>query len=190
MAIDPTILGAIIAAGITGVVSLLGLIISKEHKVSDFRQQWIDSLRDDISELLGYTEVAAQYVRAIQRDRGTDTEIYRLPSELFEKIKNEVRESERLYHKVLLRINPEEHSEVVDILEEIRVLFSVDGLPSGEVLHNIEVRLIKITQSILKNEWCRVKKGEPTFLLAKYIAAIVLIASVCTAGVWLVTNYK
>lgn len=30
-------------------MALLGLIISKEQKVSEFRQQWIDALREDIA---------------------------------------------------------------------------------------------------------------------------------------------
>ena len=37
-------IGAIAAALIAGLISLLGLIISKEQKVSDFRQAWIDAL--------------------------------------------------------------------------------------------------------------------------------------------------
>jgi len=42
-------IGAIIAATITGLISLLGLIISKEQKISDFRQAWIDNLRTELS---------------------------------------------------------------------------------------------------------------------------------------------
>jgi hypothetical protein len=45
--------GAVIAAIIAGSIALLGLIISKEQKVSEFRQQWIDALRQDIAPLYG-----------------------------------------------------------------------------------------------------------------------------------------
>jgi hypothetical protein len=44
--------GAIVAAIIAGIVALLGLIISKEQKVSEFRQQWIDALRQDIAAVI------------------------------------------------------------------------------------------------------------------------------------------
>ena len=38
-------IGAVGAATIAGLVSMLGLIIGKEQKVSEFRQIWIDQLR-------------------------------------------------------------------------------------------------------------------------------------------------
>jgi len=41
-----------IGAVIAGFVSILGLIISKEQKTSEFRQTWIDSLRSDIASLI------------------------------------------------------------------------------------------------------------------------------------------
>ena len=44
-----TITAAILAA----IASLLGLIISKESKVSEFRQKWIDELRKDVAWVLG-----------------------------------------------------------------------------------------------------------------------------------------
>jgi hypothetical protein len=45
-------IGAVVAALIAGTVSLLGLIISKEQKTSEFRQAWIDALRCDLSAFL------------------------------------------------------------------------------------------------------------------------------------------
>jgi hypothetical protein len=47
--------GATIAALIAGLVSLLGLIISKEQKTSEFRQAWIDSLRAETSAFISHT---------------------------------------------------------------------------------------------------------------------------------------
>jgi hypothetical protein len=44
--------GVTFGAIIAGVFSLISLIISKENKTSEFRQQWIDSLRDEISNFL------------------------------------------------------------------------------------------------------------------------------------------
>ncbi len=40
--------GAILAAVIAGAFSFLSLVMSKEQKVSEFRQDWINSLREDI----------------------------------------------------------------------------------------------------------------------------------------------
>ncbi len=44
---------SIVAAAIAATVSWLGLVISKETKISEFRQEWIDGLRKDIATLLG-----------------------------------------------------------------------------------------------------------------------------------------
>jgi len=44
--------GTIVAAVIAAIISLLGLIISKENKVSEFRQAWIDSLREEIAAVI------------------------------------------------------------------------------------------------------------------------------------------
>jgi len=45
-------IGPIIAAIIGAVVTLASLIISKESKLSEFRQAWIDSLRQEIADFL------------------------------------------------------------------------------------------------------------------------------------------
>jgi len=45
-------IGPIIASIIGAVVTLASLIISKESKLSEFRQAWIDSLRQEIADLL------------------------------------------------------------------------------------------------------------------------------------------
>jgi glycopeptide antibiotics resistance protein len=39
----------------------------------------------------------------------------------------------------------------------------------------LEQELISIAQAALKTEWKRVKKGEPTFRIAKYITIFILI---------------
>jgi hypothetical protein len=52
MDIPPLALGVIIAAVITGFISFAGLILAKEQKTSEFRQSWIDSLREEMSEYL------------------------------------------------------------------------------------------------------------------------------------------
>jgi len=53
--VDPKLymaIGPIIAAIIGAVVALVSLIISKESKLSEFRQAWIDSLRQEIADFL------------------------------------------------------------------------------------------------------------------------------------------
>ena len=176
--LDPTVLGAIIAAAITAILSLLGLIISKEQKVSEFRQQWIDSLRNEVSALLGCTESVIQHARAIKKDVSSKSTTSVNNAELFEKIKDDVKEAERLYHQIQLRINPKEHENILSVLEEMRQAFQSDGLPPDDELHLLEQKLIKITQSILKEEWTKVKDGEPVFRAAKLVATVLIVVTI------------
>lgn len=183
MNLDPVTLGAVIAAVITGVLSLLGLIISKEQKTSEFRQQWIESLRSDISMLLSRVEVVMLHVRAIKQDASHQSGITNKLSNaaIFDTVTEDIREAERCYHQVLLRINPVEHKKISDILEEMRQKFTSGNIPSSEELHKIEQQLISNTQTILKAEWERVKKGEPTFKMAKYISATLILLALIIA---------
>src|ERR1700733_8509302 len=48
-----TVIGLLFAALIAARVSYVGLLISKESSVSQFRQAWVDALREDIAELVG-----------------------------------------------------------------------------------------------------------------------------------------
>lgn len=183
MEIHPIAIGAVIAAGITGLISLLGLIISKEQKTSEFRQQWIDSLREEISELLGHTEALIQHVRAIIKTIQREGDGRRVTEdELFEKVKPEIVETETYYHKILLRLNPIKHKKLIDKLEVMRLAFNSGSIPSPEELHEMEMALIKVSQEILKTEWDRVKTGEPTFRAAKYGAVLLLMISVVAGG--------
>ena len=45
-------IGAVTAALIGAIISLVGLIVAKESKVSEFRQSWIDALRSELSAFL------------------------------------------------------------------------------------------------------------------------------------------
>ena len=62
--------GAIGAALIAGVVSLLGLVISKEQKVSEFRQAWIDALRSDVASLISHVNAIHGAIQAGFGDPG------------------------------------------------------------------------------------------------------------------------
>lgn len=44
--------GPIIAAMIAGFIAFIGMIITKENKVSEFRQAWINDFREEISYLI------------------------------------------------------------------------------------------------------------------------------------------
>ncbi len=182
MEIHPIAVGVVIAAGITGLISLLGLIISKEQKTSEFRQQWIDSLRNEISELIGYTETGIQHLTVILRDKKATPKVCITPSDSFDKVKTEIMESEKYYTRILLRVNPKKHKELMGSLKKLKEVFNSDNIPSPEKLDEIETELIQVTQRTLKSEWDRVKKGEPIFKFAKYGAFFLLCLSFIAFG--------
>jgi hypothetical protein len=43
-------IGAIVAALVAGLFSFFNLVLSKEQKLSELRQDWIDGLRNDLAE--------------------------------------------------------------------------------------------------------------------------------------------
>lgn len=45
----------VIAATITAAISYISIVISKENKISEFREKWIDELRDEITLAITYT---------------------------------------------------------------------------------------------------------------------------------------
>lgn len=122
MEVSPVAIGAISAAIITGLLSLVGLIISKENKTSEFRQQWIDSFREEISELIGRLEVILLHGRLlhfeVKNSGGVITP--QLLNDCMEKIKNEVKEAHSLHRKLLLRLNPKEHHDIRGITGRLR----------------------------------------------------------------------
>lgn len=115
-------IGAIGAAVITGLLSLVGLIISKENKTSEFRQQWIDGFREEISDLIGRIEVILIHGRLLhfevnKNHGGVITP--ELLNDCLEKIKDEVKEAHSLHRKLLLRLNPNEHQDIRKIMDDI-----------------------------------------------------------------------
>jgi len=110
-----TIVAAIIAAGI----SLLGLIISKENKVSEFRQAWIDSLRAEIAAVITHAHSVHGACLATFPDN----------SALWQNVREDFVELNEAWAKIKLRLNPKEGSSlaVIRALEEHEGLFPDDG---------------------------------------------------------------
>ncbi|HXB61697.1 MAG TPA: hypothetical protein VNU94_02450 [Acidobacteriaceae bacterium] len=140
------IITAVIAAGI----SLLGLIISKEAKISEFRKEWIESLRTDISCFLMH----ALYMKGVADSNDTDK---------VAKLENSNLEINRLVANVTLRLNPKEqpHQEIMEALGGVRDAV-ITGKPF-EVVTDKATLVTNKTQIVLRQEWQRVKKGERVY---------------------------
>jgi hypothetical protein len=162
--------GAIGAAAIGAVVSLLTLIISKEGKTSEFRQAWIDALRSDIAEAISKTSLLLM----ILYDRHENGETKGL-NETFA-------QTSAALARIELRLNllEEDHVALRDLVREAEEMigFAEDGVYDPVKAADLSNRTVHQTQIILKKEWDRVRRGEATFQLTKSCAALILLGSV------------
>src|SRR5437667_10151195 len=98
------ILGPVVAAIIAGAVAFLASVFSKEQKVSEFRQTWIDSLRNDLAELISIVlQVADELL--VRQKRGEDIQALRAHLRAREP---EFQRVEACKARIQWRLNPEE----------------------------------------------------------------------------------
>jgi hypothetical protein len=156
----------IIVALIAVFVSFIGLIISKEQKTSEFRQAWINTLRDDISRFIGQLDSTAKLVLINKTSKSEDKE--ETSSAV---IKDSVKLRE-IKSKIELLINPREqkHIQLVSLLTE-----SIENIKKLESNSSVVDRITNISQKILKEEWKRVKDGEPFFKFFRFAFGLAIV---------------
>jgi hypothetical protein len=162
------IAGTIVAAVIAAVISLLGLIISKENKVSEFRQAWIDALREEISAII--THPIAIYAAYVAKFPDQST--------LWQNVRADYVGLNEAWAKVRLRLNPEEESSIAVLraLEEQESLFPKDNSkPDFQKLASNHRKLLDCTRVVLKEEWRIVKRGELVYRVATISAGLLFI---------------
>ncbi|YCI31036.1 hypothetical protein M1E08_09490 [Erwinia sp. PK3-005] len=169
--------GPIIAAMIAGFIAFIGMIITKENKVSEFRQAWIDEFREEISYLI---EAYKRWVdnenfytthTAMKPNIGKEDiyiKAYHARSELLAEVARESKgEIERFKSRIKLRLNsdplrrkpPEDNlDKLLDKLLNTKDLKDAEGL-SKDIYHNASL--------ILTTEWKVVKKGEESYVNSK-----------------------
>jgi hypothetical protein len=172
--------GAITAAFIAGSFSYLTLVVAKEQKVSEFRQNWIDELRKDICAV-----VAAVFHLAYRfHNEHGHSATAGLPGEL--------RESHEAYSRgvtsILLRINPHDPDRSLrrandDLLKSLNAVRHAFNNAQYEEASEACRSLIERAQPVLKDEWTRVKTGEPVYRWSKRVAIAFLLLGMVAGGV-------
>jgi hypothetical protein len=159
--------GLIVAAIIAGAVAFFSLIISKEQSVSEFRQQWIDELRSDIAIIVGL--VYRIHGESITKDKDEQ-------KILWGRLKRYFTRFNRVIARIRLRLNPredrkEEKHATRDVLKALDELESIFGSqePLYDRLPHLNKKLVADAQVILKQNWDRVRAGEPIYQGTKWV---------------------
>lgn len=168
-------IGATLAALITGILSLLGLVISKEQKNSEFRQEWIDSLRSEIAKLIAHINSA--HGGFISHDGNLD--------ELWKIVREDYVGINEATAKIRLRLNPTENNskKILDSIDDLEKLFKENKMYNYQILDQFEKQLVDRSRVVMKIEWNRVKRGEPTYRAAKYSAIFIIFLTIITLAI-------
>ncbi len=166
------------ASIVGGFFSLVSLVSSKEQKVSEFRQEWISGLRDDLSVFFSSARALCRTMQETRSPNTTDDDIQYFKFGK-EKVGHMRLAAADAFYRIKLRLNTKEpeHKELQRLLEtaiNIQNRININkGLDYTEALDAIE-RASDYSQDVLKTEWERVKNGEPTYRRLKIIAFAVL----------------
>jgi hypothetical protein len=168
--------GLIIAAIIAGYVAFFGLIISKEQTVSDFRQKWIDALREDV----------AATVSLVTSIHWTSVVDHQNPAK-WPTLKPDFGRLNELIARIRLRLNPDEKRKkdgeaeatkaVLKTLEQLEGVFG-NANPQWHTLPSLRTDLVTKTQVILRANWKRVRSGEIVYQIAKWTTLGIAILAV------------
>jgi hypothetical protein len=187
-------IATLVAALITAAVSFVNLTLTKEQKTSEFRQAWIDGLRD---ELAGFLAAARAFARAVEVLNMFGPEYKEKTSLLIsdEKIGELRYQAAETLCKIQLRLNPSEteHQELLRLLrraisEQNAMLSERTGIE--ETMKAIE-RATEYAQPVLKKEWERVKTGELPFRVARnWVAPTIAALSLLFIGYLCLGTFK
>ncbi|EGQ7759793.1 hypothetical protein IO707_004207 [Vibrio vulnificus] len=168
-------IGVVTASIIAGLFSFVTLILSKEQKVSEFRQQWIDGLREDVAQFIGNITTISDVTERILWDEMDGKE----PDYTRSDVKDLQVAASEAYTRIILRLNPHDTNEsVISLIECLQIsrgqIKEGDWLAVYESIDDIRTR----SQELLKLEWERVKTGEPAFKWAKRIAVFCVVTAI------------
>jgi|GEM_PF-1265068 len=158
--------GAVIASVVAAFISLIGLIISKEQKTSDFRQAWIDALREEI----------AIVIANVNSLHGAQTVEYSTLATRWKAVAPHMLALNNATAKIRLRLNPSEelNKDVLDGIETLEKMANAQQL-NAMALNATEKDLAEKARKVLKAEWRRVQKGELVFSVAKLLLLLFLL---------------
>ncbi|WP_338589498.1 hypothetical protein VXM60_14625 [Shewanella khirikhana] len=180
-------IATVVAALITALISFVNLTLSKEQKTSEFRQAWIDGLRDDLAKFFSSARALCRTMEEIRSVNSNDEDVKAFRFGVDQVGKMRLEAADALY-RVKLRLNKSEteHKELYRLLMAATNIQNRINIEKGhdytEALNAIE-RASDYSQDILKIEWERVKKGERSFQMTKNkVMPAIMIVSIIFIG--------
>jgi len=168
----------VLAALIAGAISLVATTLSKEQKISEFRQAWIDGLRSELAAFLSASRAFARSIEALHSENQKESPFSK------EKVSELRLTAAESVYRIKLRLNPNEiaHIELLRLLKkaisEQNTAVSEKNKDANGVLTTID-ELSDQAGFVLKTEWKRVKNGEFPFRVTRYVSlAVILGASI------------
>lgn len=172
---------------IAGYFNYANTINSKEAKISEFRQAWIDALRQEVSAYISSVRTLATSLEAYKKkchdinltevceERASPLiKINELSSEQRANFINDNKDLYQTitenYHKIQLRINPEETAQgklYYDFMFSVNSSYQNSHLEEIDLMLNDLESIVKHGAVALKFEWERVKEGEPSYASLK-----------------------
>ena len=182
--------GAVLAAFITGLISLVNMLIAKDQKITEFRQAWIDSLRTEVAKFIASATAIPVMGRLIDHKQSRTESRGDAMSDMTDYSKEALPEFINGYNKIILLLNPGEHEKLIDYLGALK---NAAKISSKTEQHKVEAKcddVLHETQKILKEEWERVKRGERMYWVTKrfIVALVALLLTVGAIGVWYAMN--
>lgn len=136
------------AAIIAASAAFIGVVIGKEQKTTEFRQDWINAQRNDLALLIAI----AENVQSKPHKKKAAAKL----------------EFDEILNRVLLRENPEKLEWKYVILTLNRIRYYTFCYPIETNVSKESIRAIEISRELLKVEWNRVRTGEKWFRIAKW----------------------
>lgn len=189
------VLATLVSVIVTATFNYFNLVNTKEAKISEFRQKWVDSLREEISVYAANMASLLQLLdTAFNRGNGDRNQIL---SEHFKQNKSEYEALIKAYTSVQLRIhlrknNAPTKEDLIDQAFHDKIKQTYDLFHALDMnsfsLANAEVsNLVKEiedlndkTNPLLKYHWERVKRGEKGFTRSKSVAFWVIMVLLAT----------
>jgi hypothetical protein len=176
-------MATVTASLITATIAFVNLTLTKELKTSEFRQAWINDLREDLSVFFACARAFARATEEQHKygESNSEENAFKISSEKVSDIRYQVAE---VYSRIMLRLNHEE-LEHEELLRLMKVAISKQNEALANKSDSIEtMKAIGVatdySRPLIKKEWDRVKSGEPAYRHARN-AAIAGISILCSA---------